>query len=362
MTPGKQLPPNPTRAAIESGGIREDQRYEFKTEVDLGRDQAKSDLVDDVVAFLNAGPGHIVVGVMEKRGAFVRFSPLRGDPDAEARRFVQILQDNIDPKPLDLDATAIDLDGGFIMWIRIGEHRRQPYQNRINGAFLKRTGAKNTPLPRSEVEARFVDEDRYRRDARDLMVREDARTAARGVLAAPEPTLHLAIVPRERYARFPPRLRRSFEPPNGLGLKTAPTYHERRAGIFHGCQGGSDDVAPDRGGHDARFFVGDDWSVYTQVAWPIRVTDGEDRLDLPGFEAGLTAFLKAIDVFLTAEGVYGPFCVDVAVRGLDHRRTAFFFPASSAIELGNPVMIDRLGDAGLAAYIYETVQRGSRYG
>ena len=355
---------DPTREAIESGLIREDQNHEFKTSVDLGQGQAKCDLVDDVVAFLNARPGHLVIGVMEKRGVFVRFNPLRGDPDGEGRRFVQVLQDNIDPRPLDLAASAIDVDGGFLLCIRIGEHRRQPYQNRINGAFLLRTGAKNTPLSRDEVRALFVDEDRYRRDARDLMEREERRTAARAILTLPAPTLHLAVIPRERYAGSPPRFCRSFEPPNGAGLKAAPTYHtHRRAEVFHGCEGGSDDVALDaRGGRDARFFVGDDWSIYAQVTWPIRVTEGEGRLDLPAFDTTLRSFLEAIGAFLSGEGLHGPFCVDMALRGLDHPRTAFFFPASPAIELAAPIMTDRLGDPGLAAYMCETVLRASRYG
>ena len=119
---------------------------------------------------------------------------------------------------------------------------------------------------------------------------------------------------------------------------------------------------PGRRGQDARFFVGDDWSVYAQVTWPVRVSSGEDRLDLPGFGADLAAFLQAIDRFLTAEGVLGPFCVDMGVRGLDHTRTAFFFPASPAIEPGDPIMADKLGAPGLAAYFCDTVQRGSRYG
>jgi predicted HTH transcriptional regulator len=140
----------PTIEMIQTRQIGEGQNYEFKGSLALSDRKAKSDFINDVVAFLNAGPGrpgHLIVGVHEKKGAFERFEPISGDPDAICRQFTSTIQDNIDPKPLGVAVSPLDVNNGFIIDVGMQEHRRRPYQNRINGAFYLRTGAKNTPIP-----------------------------------------------------------------------------------------------------------------------------------------------------------------------------------------------------------------------
>lgn len=90
----------PTIDGILSGIVVEGQHYEFKARLSLEEQRGKSNFIDDVVAFLNAGPGYLVVGVHEKKGAFERFEPMDGDRDILQRRITSIMQDNIDPKPL----------------------------------------------------------------------------------------------------------------------------------------------------------------------------------------------------------------------------------------------------------------------
>ncbi|HEY1927432.1 MAG TPA: ATP-binding protein [Caulobacteraceae bacterium] len=78
--------PAPTVEAIQSRELTETGALEFKQQIDLDDPRAKSNLVDDVVAFLNACAGHIVVGVREKGGNFERFVPMTGDADKTVRR------------------------------------------------------------------------------------------------------------------------------------------------------------------------------------------------------------------------------------------------------------------------------------
>ncbi|ARO32451.1 ATPase/AAA domain-containing protein (plasmid) [Rhizobium sp. NXC14] len=59
----------PTIDGILSGLVVEGQGYEFKALLNLDDQRGKSNFIDDVVAFLNAGPGHLIVGVHEKRGS-----------------------------------------------------------------------------------------------------------------------------------------------------------------------------------------------------------------------------------------------------------------------------------------------------
>ncbi|WP_375162567.1 MULTISPECIES: helix-turn-helix domain-containing protein [unclassified Bradyrhizobium] len=109
-------PTAPTIEGIRSGLVAEGQRYEFKARLNLDEQRGKSNFVDDVVAFLNAGSGYLIVGVHEKKGAFERFEPMDGDRDALQRRITSIIQDNIDPRPLGAGVEFLDLDtGGFIV-------------------------------------------------------------------------------------------------------------------------------------------------------------------------------------------------------------------------------------------------------
>ena len=116
--------------AIASGSVVEDQRLEFKREVDLSDPRKKRDFVDDVVAFLNGGPGRIVVGVAERKGRFDRFHPLQGDPDAIARRFTSVIQDDVLPKPLTVSVGSIPIVGGFLLDVVIPKPACGPTRTR----------------------------------------------------------------------------------------------------------------------------------------------------------------------------------------------------------------------------------------
>lgn len=55
-----------TVAQLAEGGLQEGQELDFKREVNIDKPEAKSRLLDDVVAFLNRGAARIIVGVEEK--------------------------------------------------------------------------------------------------------------------------------------------------------------------------------------------------------------------------------------------------------------------------------------------------------
>lgn len=78
-----------TVAQLAEGGLQEGQDLDFKREVNIDKPEAKSRLLDDVVAFLNRGAARIIVGVEEKGGRFDGFRPLAGDPDKTALRLTK---------------------------------------------------------------------------------------------------------------------------------------------------------------------------------------------------------------------------------------------------------------------------------
>ncbi|MDX8522081.1 AlbA family DNA-binding domain-containing protein [Mesorhizobium dulcispinae] len=102
-------PAMPTIEGIRSGLIVEGQHYEFKARLNLEEQRGKSNFIDDVVAFLNAAPGYLIVGVHEKKGVFANFEPMGGDRDAIRRQITSIIQDTIDPKPLSVRVEFLDL-------------------------------------------------------------------------------------------------------------------------------------------------------------------------------------------------------------------------------------------------------------
>ena len=358
----RYLVPPLTSAQIGDGSVVEDQRTEYKREVDLADARKKCDFVDDVVAFLNAGAGRIVVGVAERKGRFDRFYPIQGDPDATARRFASVIQDNVLPKPLAVSVGSLAMEGGFLMDVVIPEHRMRPYQNAINGAFLLRTGAKNTPVPRDAVQAMFTSAETMEADVSRLMAREDARVEARRLMQVDCPTLHVAIVPGAHYDRSAA----PFASNDGGWSKTFPHFHDggRHEGFFKGCEGGLEvtDTTFEQGRSTSRFFLGDDWLIHSVAAHPFRVTEGEGRLTLPEFGETLARHMRDIALVLRDVDVSGPFCIMMTVRGL--RKGNLMdraFPRADTIGLPRGIVAEHVDERSVVERFHALVVRASCY-
>jgi len=351
----------PTIDSIASGLVTEDQRYDFKARLNLDEQRGKSNFIDDVVAFLNAGPGCLIVGVHEKRGAFERFEPMDGDRDALQRRITLIIQDNIDPKPLGAGVEFLDLDDErFVFCLVLPEHRLRPYQNRITGGFYLRTGAQNTPIPRDQLHALFTPVEKLEGDTIQLMERENAAVEARDIMQNNGATLHIAIVPQEHYERE----RAPFDPGRSV-LKVMRHYHDSSHGVFKGCENGVEvrDATFQEGRSISRFFISDDWLVHSYVAHPFSVRDGEGRLTISEFRGEFARHLGDIQLILDDSGIRGPFGVQFTVKNL--RRNAkleWAFPNANAASLGRPVRVERIDDQGLVDRFYNKVRSVSVYG
>jgi len=260
------IPELPTLSNILDGSIVEGPHYDFKRALQIDDRGSRPKLIDDVVAFLNAGPGHIIFGVAERRGACEAFHPITGDRDLIEQQLLSIVQDNIAPKPLGVLARFIDVAGGFLVDLDIPAHRMQPYQNMITGGFYVRTGAKNTPVSREAIRSMFVSLDEIERDAVRLAAEEERRTRERNILSKRGATLELAALPRDHYDRATPLFDRRFPT-----IRSAPAYHNPgHGGIFESCDDGFEAIQatfePDAA--SARLFMSHTWFLYSQVAFP----------------------------------------------------------------------------------------------
>lgn len=354
-------PAAPTIDGIRSGLVIEGQRYEFKARLNLDEQRGKSNFIDDVVAFLNAGPGYLIVGVHEKKGAFERFEPMDVDRDALQRRITSIIQDNIDPKPLGVRMEFLDLDaGGAVLCLDLPDHRLRPYQNKITGGFYLRTGAQNTPVPRDQLHALFTPIEKLAADTVQLMERENAAVEARDIMQNNGATLHIAIVPQEHYERE----RAPFDPRRGV-LKVMRHYHGESHGVFKGCENGVEarDATFQEWRSISRFFIGDDWLVHSYVSHPFSVRDGEGRLTIHEFREEFARHLRDIQLVLDDSGIRGPYGVLLAVKNLRRNpKLEWAFPNANAASLVRPMRVERVDEQGLVERFYDKVRSVSVYG
>lgn len=350
-----------TLEEIRSGLVTEGQQYEFKARLNLDEARGKSNFIDDVVAFLNAGAGYLIVGVREKKGDFENFEPMDGDRDALQRRITSIIQDNIDPKPLGVRLQFLDLDtGGFVLCLDLPDHRLRPYQNKITGGFYLRTGAQNTPIPRDQLHALFTPVEKLEADTVQLMERENAAVEMRDIMQNNGATLHVAIVPQEHYERERP----PFDPGRGV-LKVMRHYHAESHGVFKGCENGVEvrDATFQEGRSISRFFIGDDWFVHSYVAHPFFVRDGEGRLTIHEFREEFARHMRDIKLVLDDSNIRGPFGVLFAVKNLRRSpKLEWAFPNANTASLGRPLRVERVDERGLVDRFYDKVRGVSVYG
>lgn len=199
------MEPLPSIEDILEGRVGEGTSLDFKRSLGALDKSAKSDLVDDAVAFLNASGGNIIIGVAEEKNSKPWLMPMSGDPDSDAMRLQDILVTSIREKPAQLMVEPVQVDGGYLLCIRIGRNSKKPYCNAATGRYLQRRGRKNEPLLPGEVAAL--------REARDRLIAELAlRSGTRGDNDeqgfADGPKLSISILPLEHLDPERP----SFEP------------------------------------------------------------------------------------------------------------------------------------------------------
>lgn len=219
-----------------------------------------------------------------------------------------------------------------------------------------RTGVRNTPLTRDEARALFMPEETFSQDVVGLVMREDTRCRERDLMQDDGPSLHLGIIPEERYERD----REPFDRGKGM-LKGAPLFHGGRS-VFNGCQDGHEalEVTFDRGRSITRLFIGNDWSIYLQVARRFR--DDHGRVTTHEFGEALPKYMRALSERLEREGLDGPSCLSLGVANLrGGGKVGWVFPHADALSV-RPTLVDRIDDPDLLGWFHRVLRDGSRYG
>lgn len=340
------------------GDFVENERLDFKRQLNLEDETGRRRLIDDVVAFLNRGGGTILVGIDESEGRFGALRPIGGDRDALGRRVISTLQGGILPTPLDIRIHFLDADGGFILDIDIPAHRNGPFQARHSGAFLIRTAAQNRPISPSELRGHFVDEKEWLETVTAMTREESERLAQSGRMTDYGPVLHFGILPR---AHFDPQHPHFTQ--HAHWRSVAPSFENRGRVLFKGGDGGQEAFTPGGDGKgSSRLLVRDDWFVHGWVAWPLWIVPGEEILSLYKFKTELLPeYLNEIDDFLAEQRIAGPFAVLMELVHLQRdAKVGRFFTHNESVTMRRPRFVDRVSD--MSEPFVELVQRSTIYG
>lgn len=347
-----------TVALVAEGGLQEGQDLDFKREVNIDKPEAKSRLLDDVVAFLNRGPARIIVGVEEKGGRFDGFRPLAGDPDKIALRLQTLIQDGITPVPLDVQVVPLHLEAGFILDIQIPRHAGTPFMNRFSGGYLIRAGARNLPIDPGMLRSRFVDETTWMSRLEELTAAEDAKVAASGRLV-PRQALRIAILPQEHFDHQ----RRAFEQGDHI-RHPGPVFHEHSDPWFKAAEDGHELYSKDLKSQGIeRLFIRDDWFVHAHAAFAIQQLSGEGRLGLHEFNEASKRYLTSLGKFLGEQGIEGPFAMTLALQGLgESEHFGAWFPNVSTVRTLRPRVVQDVDDSELIADFLRRVRQATVFG
>ena len=147
-------------------GVAENRHLEYKESLPGNSDGEKKEFLADVSSFANAGGGHIIYGISEKRDSNGKTTGVPenvvGLPgmsvDAEIRRLENILRDGLAPRLNGVQLKAIDgFPKGPVLTLRIPKSWSAPHMiAKSDSRFYSRNSAGKYPLDVSEIRAAFA--------------------------------------------------------------------------------------------------------------------------------------------------------------------------------------------------------------
>jgi len=147
--------------------VPENRTIDYKEELPGNTDNDKKEFLADISSFANASGGDIIYGIQEKRdskgqptGLPESSKGLNGiNTDAEIRRLENIIRDNIAPRIMGIQITAVEgFTKGAIIIIRIPRSFASPHMVTFkkHSRFYSRNSAGKYPLDVTEIRSAFA--------------------------------------------------------------------------------------------------------------------------------------------------------------------------------------------------------------
>ncbi|BBB68540.1 hypothetical protein UNDYM_4287 [Undibacterium sp. YM2] len=138
----------------------ESQTLEFKRCLRSTSEKDKQELAKDVTALANTEGGDIIYGIVEVNGVAGSLEHINAEsnpPDSVVRRFIQTLEALVEPRIPGLKLHPIEVEGGYILLLRVPASFDGPHSIRINQArrFVMRNGTATIDMSYEQVRSAF---------------------------------------------------------------------------------------------------------------------------------------------------------------------------------------------------------------
>jgi hypothetical protein len=162
-----------TTAADIAGLITEEAtegpHVDFKRDLPGSDGSSRHELLADVSAFANSSGGDLIYGIDEDGEArATAVFPATGNADAEARRIQDVLMNGLEPRAPGIQVHPVDVEGGFVVIVRVPQSWAAPHRVRTNQHFFVREGRRKRQLDVPEVRGLFLRSEHQAQRVRDF--------------------------------------------------------------------------------------------------------------------------------------------------------------------------------------------------
>lgn len=189
--------------ALIDGAYAESQTIEYKRELEKPTSAGKKEFLNDASSFANTVGGDLLYGIAAKAGVPTDFSPLTGEPDADILALESSLQGGVSPRIPGVQVGAINVEGGYVLLLRIPKSWAGPHAVTFEGSFrfwARNSGGKYS-LDVAQLRAAFLGStalaDRVRAFRADRLAQIGAGETP--VPLQPNPKIVVHLIPYEAF-------------------------------------------------------------------------------------------------------------------------------------------------------------------
>ncbi|MDN2669780.1 ATP-binding protein [Janthinobacterium sp. SUN026] len=137
----------------------ESETLDFKRQLPSKADHDKTEISKDICALANSEGGVIIYGIDEKDGVASLICPITSETaDSALRRIAQTTDSGIEPRVPSVRTRAIDVEGGYVVVIRVEASYDGPHcvRSNSNRRFVMRNGTTTTDMIYDQIRTGFT--------------------------------------------------------------------------------------------------------------------------------------------------------------------------------------------------------------